>query len=127
MIEYREFPETAVVELRVDGRVTRDAFEQISTQLEAFIIRHGKVRILEVIDHFGGIDASVLWDDIKFSLRHLNDFSRVAIVTDKRWIEIWTKATSRLVKCEVGLFHQDEIDDARAWLIREVPEDAAAE
>ena len=116
MIEYREIPETAVVEMRVDGRVTRDAFEQISTQLEAFIIRHGQVRILEVIDHFGGIDASVLWDDIKFSLRHLNDFSRVAIVTDKRWIELWTKATRRFVKCEVALFHQDQIDAARAWL-----------
>ena len=126
MIEYREIPETAVVEMRVDGRVTRDAFEQISTQLEAFIIRHGKVRVLEIIDHFGGIDASVLWDDIKFSLRHLNDFSRVAIVTDKRWIELWTKATRHFVKCEVALFHQDQIDAARDWLNEPVAKEEAA-
>ncbi len=127
MIDYCEIPETGVVEMRVDGRVSRDAFEQISTQLEAFIIRHGKVRVLEIIDHFGGIDASVLWDDIKFGLRHLNDFSRVAIVTDKRWIEIWTKAASRLVKCEVALFHHDELDAARAWLNAPVQEQQAAD
>ena len=109
MIEYREIPETGTVEIKVDGRVTRDVFDQISTQLEAFIVRHGKVRVLEIIDHFGGIDASVLWDDLKFSWRHLNDFSRVAIVTDRRWTELWAKAAGRFVKCEIALFHQNEL------------------
>jgi hypothetical protein len=40
----------------------------------------GHVRVLEIIKDFEAIDASAFWHDIKFSLRHLKDFSQVAIV-----------------------------------------------
>ena len=126
MIDYREMPETGVVEIRIDGRVSREAFDRVASKLEAFIECHGKVRVLEIVDSFGGMDPSVFWDDLKFGLRHLNDFSRCAVVTEKRWVEVMTKAVRPFVSCEIELYHHDEIETARTWLNAPDVKEAAA-
>ena len=46
------------------------------SKLEAFIARHGHARVLEIVKDFEGMDAIAFWHDIKFSLRHVKDFSR---------------------------------------------------
>ena len=51
---YTEDPELPVIELRVLGRVTQHDMDEILPKIEAFIARHGKVRIVEVIEKFEG-------------------------------------------------------------------------
>ena len=116
MISYREVPGSRVVEITVDGPISRAAFEEIAGKLEARIALHGKVRLLEEIRRLDGIDPTTFWDDLKFSLRHLNDFSRCAVVTDRRWIEWFAKAVDPFVACEIRHFPPEQIDDARRWL-----------
>lgn len=116
MISYREDAGLHVVEITVDGPISREAFEEVAGKLEARIALHGKVRLLEEIRSLGGIDPSAFWDDLKFSLRHLNDFSRCAVVTDRRWIEWFAKAVDPFVACEIRHFTPEKIDDARRWL-----------
>jgi hypothetical protein len=45
------------------------------TKLEAFIARHSKVNVLEVIEDIEGMDAAAFGEDFKFTLRHLNDLA----------------------------------------------------
>ena len=116
MITYQEDPGSQVVEITVDGGISRAEFEEIAGKLEARIALHGKVRLLEEIRSLGALDPSTFWDDLKFSLRHLNDFSRCAVVTDKRWIEWLAKAVDPFVACQIRHFPPAEIDDARRWL-----------
>ena len=92
-------------------------------KLEAFIARHGKVRVLEIIHDFEGMDAKALWHDLKFSLRHLNDFSRCAIVSDAKFLSLWSAIAEPFIDCEVAYFPPDEVDAARDWLLW--PEGAA--
>lgn len=119
MIRYQEDPSSHVVEITVDGAISREEFEVVAGKLEAVMALHGKVRLLEEIRSLGGIDPSTFWDDLKFSLRHLNDFSRCAVVTDKRWIEWFAKAVDPFVACEIHHFPPERIDDARRWLREE--------
>ena len=116
MISYREVPGSHVVEVRVDGPISRAAFEEIAGKLEARIALHGKVRLLEEIRRLDGIDPTTFWDDLKFSRRHLDDFSRCAVVTDRRWIEWFAKAVDPFVACEIRHFPPEQIDGARRWL-----------
>jgi len=116
MLDYREDPHSDLIEITVDGRIGKDEFEGIAARLEAAIARHGKVRVLEVVKSLGGVEPSAFWADLKFGLRHLNDFSRCAVVTDKRWIEWLAKAMDPLVACEIRHFPPEQIDAARAWL-----------
>jgi hypothetical protein len=74
------------------------------------------VRLLEEVRSLGAIDPATFWADLKFSLRHLNDFSRCAVVTDKRWIEWLAKAVAPLLAWEIRHFAPEQVEAARRWL-----------
>ena len=78
MIEYRE-DHSDLVEIVVDGRVGKAEFDAVAAGLEAAIARHGKLRVLEEVKSFGGIEPAAFWADLGFVLRHLNHFSRCAV------------------------------------------------
>ena len=42
----------------MSGRVSTEEFDRVASRLEAFIKRHGQVRVLEVVDDFEGMDAA---------------------------------------------------------------------
>jgi SpoIIAA-like len=116
VIEYREDAGSDLVEIVVDGRVGKAEFDDIAARLEAAIARHGKLRVLEEVRSFGGIEPRAFWADLKFGLRHLNDFSRCAVVGDKRWLELLTKGAGKLIACELRHFPPEQVEAARAWL-----------
>lgn len=116
MLSYREDAELGIAEITIEGRITRQEFERVAERLEALIARHGKVRVLEHIKTFEGMDAAAFWEDIAFSLRHLNDFSRCAVVTDKHWVNLWSELLRPFTRCEVMHFEPHELEAARAWL-----------
>jgi len=116
VLEYREDASDGLVEIVVDGRVSKAEFDEIATRLEAAIARHGKLRVLEEVRSFGGIDRAAFWADLKFGLRHLNHFSRCAVISDQRWIEVFAKGVDKLIACEIRHFPPDQIDAAKAWL-----------
>ena len=93
------------------------------TKLEAFIARHGHARVLEIVKDFEGMDAIAFWHDIKFSLRHVKDFSRVAIVCNPDTHHLWSSLVSPFMGCEVEHFSPGEVEAARDWLMW--PEGAA--
>ena len=75
MIEYKNNLDNNIVEITVEGKVTEADFDQVVSQLKADIEKHKKLRILEEIRSFSGIDPLALWKDAKFALAHLNDFT----------------------------------------------------
>jgi len=123
MLSYTEHDNAQAVEIVLSGRVLTEEFDLVADKLEAFIKRHGKVRVLEVIKDFEGMDAAALWHDVKFSLRHLQDFSRIAVVASPDTHNLWSSLVSPFMHCESEHFAPDEVDDARDWLMW--PEGAA--
>ena len=116
MLEYREDATTNLVEIVVDGHVSKAEFDDVATRLEAAIARHGRLRVLEVVRSFGGIEPAAFWADLKFGLRHLSHFSRCAVVSDRRWIETFAKGVDKVIACEIRHFPPERIDAAKAWL-----------
>ena len=53
-------------------------------------------------------------------MRHLTAFERVAVVTDTEWLAKMVKAFGFVMPCEVRVFHEDELKDARSWVAEEV-------
>jgi stage II sporulation SpoAA-like protein len=80
MLSHKEYDNALAVEIVIKGFVSTKEFEDTAKKLEAFIARHGKVNVLEVIEDFEGMDGAAFWEDFKFTLRHLNDFSRCVTV-----------------------------------------------
>ncbi len=123
MLAYKEHDNAQAVEIRLSGRVSTEEFDRVAAKLEAFIARHGEIRVLEVVDDFEGMDAAALWHDVKFSFRHLKDFSRIAVVSSPEVRNLWSSLVSPFIDCEVEHFPPDQIEDARDWLMW--PEGAA--
>jgi hypothetical protein len=123
MLSYKEMDNLAAVEIVITDRVTTEEFDATAKKLEAFIARHGHVRVLEIIKDFEGMDAKAFWHDLKFSLRHLRDFSRCAIVSDTKWFSLWSTVVEPFIDCEVSYFPPGELEAARDWLLW--PEGAA--
>src|SRR6478672_10273573 len=123
MLSYKERDNLAAVEIEISDRVSAEEFDATAKKLEAFIARHGRVRVLEIVYGFEGMDAKALWHDLKFSLRHVNDFSRCAIVSDAKFLSLWSTIAEPLIDCEVAYFPPDELEAARDWLLW--PEGAA--
>jgi hypothetical protein len=117
MLSYKEHDNAQAVEILVKGRVLTEEFDRIASKLEAFINRHGQIRVLEIIEDFEGMDAAAFWHDIKFSLRHLKDFSRLAVVCPPDTHHLWSSLVAPFMSCTVEHFAPGEEDAARDWLL----------
>ena len=120
MLTYREHHDTEIFEITVNGFVKRDDYDEIVAALERFIDRHGKARLLQVVKDFGGMEIGAFWADLNLALHHMRDFTRCAVVTDKTWIEWFTKAAAMMTDCEIKCYRLDERDKAMAWLSEHV-------
>ncbi|MEM6867785.1 MAG: STAS/SEC14 domain-containing protein, partial [Cyanobacteria bacterium P01_C01_bin.121] len=116
-IEYKNNQNDNVVELAVEGKVTEAELESAVVQMTADIEKHGKLRLLEEIRSFEGIDLMALWKDAQFGLKHVNDFTHVAVVADAEWIRTIATAAGNVLSAEVKGFSRSDVDAARNWLI----------
>ena len=112
---YTEHATQPVVEIRVVGHVTQHDMDEILPKLEAFIDRHGTIRIVEVIESFEGFDPTTVLDGLKFDLNHLTDVTHAAVVSDIGWIGVMTRAASMVMPVTIRVFTMDELDEAREW------------
>nr|WP_244500772.1 STAS/SEC14 domain-containing protein [Methyloceanibacter marginalis] len=58
MLTYTEHDNAQAVEISLSGRVSTEEFDRVAQKLEAFIARHGRVRVLEEVKDFEGMDAA---------------------------------------------------------------------
>jgi SpoIIAA-like len=117
MLSYKEYDNAQAVEIVLSGRVSTEEFDKVARKLEAFIERHGEIRVLEVIKDFEGMDAGAFWHDVQFSLRHVKDFSRIAIVTNPAVHHLWSSLVAPFMRCDVEHFSPGEMEAARDWLM----------
>jgi hypothetical protein len=76
----------------------------------------GKVRVLEVIHDFEGIDLDAMLEDLRVGLPMADRVSHIAIVTDRKWITALTRLAGVFMSAETRTYTVDRIAEARAWL-----------
>ncbi|CAN5479491.1 hypothetical protein BH23BAC4_BH23BAC4_16540 [soil metagenome] len=116
MIERLPESTATVFAYKVTGKVTRDEYDQVRAELEHAIAEHGSVRALIDATDWTGVEPSVLWEDLKFSTKHLNDFARMALVGNKKWERWAAKASDYITKGEVRFFDSAQRGEALAWI-----------
>ena len=115
MLSYKEYDNAQAVKIVLSGRLSTQEFDKIAEKLEAFIKRHGQIRVLEV--RLRGHGRRRLLADVKFSLRHVQDFSRVAIVINPDMHHLWSNLVAPFMRCDVEHFSPGETEAARDWLM----------
>ena len=115
-ITYAEDPDAPIVEIWVSGKVTLDDFNEIAPKVQAFIDRHGTIKLIEVIEDLKGFEISMLLPGIKFDIQNLRHISHVALVSDIAWMSPLTKAASALMSTQLRTFDLADLGEARNWI-----------
>lgn len=116
-LDYVEYPEAATIEITVVGHIDKEDYEAVIGPMQAFIDSHDSVRMIEVVKSFRGFDPSVLLPGIQFDFRNLSRISHVAVVSDIGWFSPVVKAAGALMSTQLRLFHLDELETARDWVM----------
>lgn len=115
-VELTEIQQGNVLEIRVSGKLDRQAYELFTPSVERQIKTYGKLRILLELHDFHGWEFAALWEDIKFDVKHFNDIEKVAIVGESKWEKGMAVFCKPFTTGSVRYFDSSEIDQARKWL-----------
>lgn len=73
----------------------------------------GLVVDLTGCDGYEGLGA--LREDLKMDTAHRNDFSRIAVIGDRKWMEWGTSLAGALTRAELRWFDSGEAEAAEDW------------
>lgn len=104
-----------LVELVVDGAISREDYDRVVATLETQFATHRKVNVVEIVRAFGGIAPALWWQEVKWSFGHLDRFGRCAMVTDSGWIGPVARTLGAMLPIELRTFGTNELAAARAW------------
>jgi hypothetical protein len=105
-----------VLSVRVEGKLTNEAYEQLVPTVDKLIEEHGSLRILFEMHDFHGWTLSAMWEDMKFDLAHWKDIERLAIVGESKWEAGMAVFCKPFTKAKIQYFDVANLDEARAWI-----------
>lgn len=114
---HRILPETEgdFVALELSDKLTEMDFQVITPELQAQIEEYHKIALFVEMKDFHGWTGSAFWADTKFDLKHHNDFSRIAMVGDKKWEEWMARLSKPFTSAMVRYYDVSERDMAMRW------------
>lgn len=103
--------------IRMSGEITSHDYDLIIPLLEEKIKTHGTINLYCEMEELEEVEPKAVWKDLKFDIKHFNDFRKVAIVGDKQWLEWGAKFAKPFTSAEVKYFDETEKARAMEWLM----------
>lgn len=116
MLDYQPTNEDGYAVLTISGRITEDDFDRIVPLVEEDIQARGKLRLLEKIESFTGMDPMAFVRDVQFGLPLVNKITHVAVVAEPAWMRVSTDLFGSLFPGKVKSFEPETEEAARIWL-----------
>jgi len=112
-----------VLGIAARGEITaRDYAETLRPLIEAKLKAHPKLRLLYRLGPRFDYTAGAVLADARLGLSHWSDFARIAVVTDIDWIARSVRLFAPLIRGEVRVFADGDLEAAKAWVV--APADA---
>jgi hypothetical protein len=118
-IRIEEEPVASIVTLVIEGKLEKKDYEAFTPQLEQYLERMDKVRLLVELRDFKGFSTGAMWEDAKFGAKHFNDIDRLAVVGDKAWEKAMAAFAKPFTSAKVRYFDESQISEARQWITEE--------
>lgn len=107
-----------IIALKIDGWIDAEDIDRITELIENRLNSGEKLRIYAEVNNFSGMSLGALIKDLRFSLQHLQDFEKEAIISDRKWLEGLAALGNTLFSgIEVKHFTPDQKDRALEWVI----------
>jgi hypothetical protein len=118
MIETIEGLPEGVIGWIAHGKLTAEDYKNVlEPALNAHYESGSKPNVLfEVAPDFDGVSGSGMWEDVRFGIRHLTGWGKIAIVGDGGWIVRTTDLAAHLFPQRLRSWPREGRDAAIAWL-----------
>lgn len=109
-----------VVAVRAKGIITADDYrETLLPLVEEKLKEHDSLKLMVVMgDDYSTFTGDAAWEDTKFDLKHLRDFSRIAVVTDVAWVARTMKIFAPVLPYTLKVFPMADLEEAKSWIKR---------
>ena len=105
-----------VIGIACDGKLTEDDLRRMHELLHERLASTDCPGLVVDLSSFEGYQTlSALREDLTMDIAHRNDFSRVAIIGDRKWMGWGTSLAGTLTRAEMRWFDSDEAVAAKAW------------
>lgn len=106
-----------IIGLDINGSIDAEDIDRVAELIEKRLKQGSKLKIYAEINNWSGMSLAAFIKDLRFSLQHLNNFEKEAIVSDRRWLEALAALGNTLFSSiEVKHFTFDEKDKALEWI-----------
>ena len=116
MLTYEKKPDSAIAEIVVDGKITDEEMNAVMTAMKADLDKGGKLKLLEDVRAFEGMEPAAFFKDPRFGLSMMKGVSHVALVTDATWLRAVAETFGFVSPVQIKVFERARIGEARTWL-----------
>ena len=117
-LQFVEKNDGRLLEVHVSGKLRATDYKTFGPVFDRLIEQHGKLRVLFEMSDFHGWESGALWEDIKLDFRHAAHIERLALIGEKKWQELMTKACRPFTTAEIRYFDKTDSGQAHSWIER---------
>jgi hypothetical protein len=102
--------------LKATGKLTHADYDVIAPMIDSALegIRSPRIKAFIDMSELDGWEPRAAWDDFKLGMKHGHQFTKIAILGNKRWHALSAKVGAWFVSGEVRYF--EDADAALTWL-----------
>lgn len=120
-IEIAEIPEkaldgTPIVHVSASGTLTGDRYAFLEDGLRKLIAKHGRIRVLLVLEELDGMTSDAMREDKRFESRHIADIERVAVASATPADKLVPSTSIPFTDVNTRFFPLGETEQALEWL-----------
>ncbi len=117
MVSMMLHPDENVIELRVEGTITREDYDNLMPELDPLLVSgNGAMGFLVRLEDFDGWTPGALVREAAFDLKNRSRIGPVAVVGEGRFTQWGTQLSNAFFPAEVKFYLAHEITEARRWL-----------
>ncbi len=107
---------TFFMKMKLIGTLTHEDYRVMIPMIENAIkgVENPKIKVLVDATEFNGWELRAAWDDLRFGLKHSDDFDKIAFVGNKKWEEYGIKISNWFMGGEMKYF--EDIEKAMEWI-----------
>ncbi|MBK1792321.1 STAS/SEC14 domain-containing protein [Persicirhabdus sediminis] len=114
-IRCKLYGEPNVMWIKVDGKITRDAYLKMLADLQGQLDNNHKTNYLVEIKLLEGIEFGAMWEDLKFGIDQYHNIDRLAVVLPTSWTKIMPDFHLPKDGADIRFFERRELEEAWKW------------
>lgn len=116
MLNLTKITENHIAVLKVSGTITKEEVKHVEPLIEDAISHGEPLNFYIELADFNGMDLAAVKEDVKFDIKHKDDYGKIAIVGESSWQDWATRFCDIVLDAPMQYFDHAHSEKAWQWL-----------